>query len=191
MLSAIDNGSIKHLLVDLDDTLLFTSRYNTEVYCQAIQRITGINLHSIITPNSRLTRVDIHRIFGQSAIADKIEDIIKEKKSLYCDTDKAHEAISFNESIKKILDYYKGKLPIILLTNANRARAEYLYNIFELDAYTERIYSNPQENTNKYEWIKTKVLDLEPQHTLVLENEEQQAKQALLAGFAPHNIIVV
>lgn len=191
MLSAIDNGSIKHLLVDLDDTLLFTSRYNTEVYCQAIQRITGINLHSIITPNTRLTRVDIHRIFGQSAIADKIEDIIKEKKSLYCDTDKAHKAISFNESIKKILDYYKGRLPIILLTNANRARAEYLYNIFELDAYTERIYSNPQENTNKYEWIKTKVLDLEPQHTLVLENEEQQAKQALLAGFAPHNIIIV
>lgn len=138
-----------------------------------------------------MTRVDIHRIFGQSAIADKIEDIIKEKKSLYCDTDKAHEAISFNESIKQILDYYKGRLPIILLTNANRARAEYLYNIFELDTYTEHIYSNPQENTNKYEWIKTKVLDLEPQHTLVLENEEQQAKQALLAGFAPHNIIVV
>lgn len=188
--------AIKFVIIDLDDTLLYTSEYNTMLYCDALYQCSGISLHALIKEQGvRITATTIRAIFADcsllspKAVEQIVERTIELKRAMASSTlGKERESLlRLNSHALELLARYKDA-EVVLLTNADKARAMYLYRLLALERIVGSLYCNPNPIHNKYAYIRG-LLDLDPKVCLVLENEEEQIRLAIEAGFEPRQIL--
>lgn len=184
------------VIVDLDDTLLYTSEYNTMLYCDAVEACTGLRLGALSFGGSfRLTSQTIKAVFEgcfmqrEEEVLQRVRDIIALKRTMASSPEgKSREGlIKPNERLWRILEEYRVA-DVIILTNADEARAKYLFRLFALERIASAIYSNPNPMANKYSYIKG-LIDLNPRSCIVYENEQTQIELALSVGFERERIV--
>lgn len=181
---------MKYLIVDLDDTLLQTSAYNTELYIKATLACTGINLAPLCNKDVRLTARVIRAVFSttstaESIIACKVEYIKTRSREAIAGL----RLVRINDKVVEMINKfcYEGFKPI-LLTNAKVERVQLLYEQFALDRWFETYYANTLEN--KYDYI-VKALNINPKICICLENEWTQVRLAQAAGFMVEKVIKI
>lgn len=184
------------VIVDLDDTLLYTSEYNTMLYCDAVEACTGLRLQDLFLGGAfRLTSQTIKAVFEgcfmvpEEEMPQRVRDIISLKRTMASSPKgKSREGlIKPNDRLWRILQGYR-RAEVIILTNAEEARAKYLFRLFALERIASAIYSNPNPIANKYSYIKG-LIDLDPRSCIVYENEQTQVELALSAGFERERIV--
>ena len=173
------------LVVDLDQTLIFTNEANLLSYAEAIENILGIDFAtlSFYTLNRRFTFDSIKEILP-SIQKDKLELIKAEKIKNY---KKYLKNTQINkEVIQCVLEFY-NKNKIILLTNASKHRIRMLLKFYNLDFFSHIFFNT---NGNKYRNL-IKFFKLDAEKLIIFEDDKNEIKNALSTGILKESIVEI
>nr|WP_314998512.1 HAD hydrolase-like protein [uncultured Campylobacter sp.] len=173
------------LVVDLDQTLIFTNEANLLSYAEAIENILGIDFAtlSFYALNGRFTFDSIKEILPNIQ-KDELELIKAEKIKNY---KKYLKNTQINEDIIKCVLKFYNKNTIILLTNASRCRIRMLLKFYNLDFFSH-IFFNKKGNKyrNLIEFFK-----LDAEKLIIFEDDKNEIKNALSVGILKENIMEI
>ncbi len=174
------------LIFDLDGTIVNTDKANFLAYQEAVKEIKKIDLSSLYSKNERFTRNKLKE-FLPMLNTQEYDEIIKIKNAVYA---KHLQVTSINIAILKILNKFSKTNNIILATNSHKERANLVLKYHHLDdIFDYKFYKNDyNEENNKFKYILD-YLKIDPNLTIVFENENSEINQAKLVGIPEKNII--
>lgn len=177
------NNKIEYVLVDLDGTLIETDLANNMAYKEAIE-VCAYEKEVFIDVNGpRITRADITKIYGEN---EKAENIIRTKESIFYKYLPLTSLITSTMAL--LLQYRNSNKKLILVTNCKSRRAVELLEYYDIDSMFYAQFYN--DCGNKYTKVLTEY-NISPQNAMLIENEESQIMNAVVAGVAAKNIIKV
>lgn len=175
------------LFFDMDGTLVDTNLANFLAYSKAIQKVTNTDKGLRYEPNTRFNRSTLKSIFHNLSSIE-YDRIIQEKELLY---DTLLYETTLNNLISQILFKYSKINKTVLVTNCRTERANAtlkFHNIFDkFDHIFYRQFSENEEKINKYQFAISS-LEIAPNNIIVFENEDQEIKDAMIAGIPNSNI---
>lgn len=173
------------LIFDLDGTLVNTDEANFFAYKEAVEEIKKIDLSSLYSKNERFTKSNLKKLMPTLS-TQEYNDIIKIKNNVYT---KYLKSTSINTHIFEILNKFSKTNKIILATNSDRKRADLVLKYHKLDNIFDcKFYKNDYigEN-NKFKYILN-LLKIDPNITIVFENDSSEVEMAKIAGIPNENI---
>lgn len=177
------NNKIEYVLVDLDGTLIETDLANNMAYKEAIEVCAYENEVFIDVNGPRITRADITKIYGEN---EKAENIIRTKESIFY---KYLPLTSLITSTMTLLHrYIDANKKLIVVTNCKSKRATELLAHYHIDSLFYAKFYN--DCGNKYTKVLSKY-SIPPQSVMLIENEESQIRNAVMAGISIRNVIKV
>lgn len=186
-----DNGdqtlNFKYLLIDLDNTLVFTNEANNLAYRRAIEDIAQIKISDeqyrlIISSMSdgRITEIGFYDIiFEILNMGLDVPKIAAYKNKIY---PAFISHIQKNEVLISLLETAKANpyITTILVTNANPRRVIPILDFFNLERLFDRIfYTNG--SSNKYPLVISQ-LGLELDSLVIMDDDQHQLRLAKLFG---------
>lgn len=174
------------LIFDLDGTLINTDEANFLAYQTAVKEIKKIDLSSLYSKNERFTRNKLKEILPMLK-TQEYDEIIKMKNAIYVNY---LQETSIDALALKIVNNFSKTNKIILATNSHKERANLVLKYHHLDdTFDYKFYKDDyNEENNKFKYILD-YLKIDPNLTIVFENENLEIKQAILAGIPEKNII--
>ena len=175
----------KSIIVDMDDTLIYTSYANFLSYRMAVYETLGVYLSH--KQESRFTKETLYRFFP-TLCSMLLSDIISAKNEIF---ETYLHTTRVNHLLVNILKRYKDTKQIILLTNSKSTRSIELLKYHSLYKYFDIIiYNDPQINSNKYQTL-IDIVDIDIKSCVVLENEIEQITYAKQVGIKDTDIIKI
>jgi len=169
------------LFFDMDGTLIDTNLANYLAYKKAIYSITKCNLDIKYNPHKRFNRTHLKKIipyFSESVY----EEIITKKEECY---NEFLPEIKLIPNCTDILFKYSQINKTILVTNCRKDRAiatlTYFGLIDKFDSLFYREFGDNDKKINKFLNAISK-LDISPNFVIAFENEENEIKDAQIAG---------
>jgi len=174
------------LIFDLDGTIVNTDKANFLAYKEAVREIEKKDLSSLYSKNERFTRNKLKEILPMLN-TQEYNEIVKIKNAVY---HKYLQKSSINTSILKIINNFSKTNKIILATNSHKERADLVLKHNNLvDIFDYKFYKNDyNKENNKFKYI-LEYLKINPNLTIVFENESSEIKLAKLAGIPDKNIL--
>ncbi|QKJ69182.1 HAD hydrolase-like protein [Glaesserella parasuis] len=193
----LDNSlSFKYLLVDFDNTLVFTNEANNLAYRRSIEDIAQMKMsdkqYQLVVssmPDQRITAAGLYEIISE--ILNTILDVPK----IATYKNKIYPAfisyIQKNDVLIRALENIKSnpEITIILVTNANPRRVIPILDFFDLENLFERIfYTN--NSLDKYSLVISQ-LNLDPDNLIIIDDDQNQLDSAKLAGVSDIRLIKI
>lgn len=179
----IMNNKIEYILVDLDGTLIETDLANNMAYKEALEVCACARDFIVDVNGPRITRADIKKIFGEN---ERAENIIRTKESIFY---KYLRHTSLITSTMTLLHrYIDANKKLIMVTNCKSKRATELLAHYHIDSLFYAKFYN--DCGNKYTKVLSKY-SIPPQSVMLIENEEAQIRNAVMAGISIRNVIKV
>lgn len=175
------NNKIEYVLVDLDGTLIETDLANNMAYKEAIEVCTYEKAVFIDVNGPRITRADITKIYGEN---EKAENIIRTKESIFYKYLPLTSLITSTMAL--LLQYRNSNKKLILVTNCKSKRAVELLEYYDIDSMFYAQFYN--DCGNKYTKVLSKY-SIPQQSVMLIENEESQIRNAVMAGISIRNVI--
>lgn len=177
------NNKIEYVLVDLDGTLIETDLANNMAYKEALKMCACEQDFFVDVNGPRITRAVIKMIYGEN---ERAENIIRTKESIFykylCHT-------SLITSTMALLHrYIDANMKLIMVTNCKSKRASELLAHYHIDSLFYAKFYN--DCGNKYIKVLSKY-SIPPQSVMLIENEDSQIRNAIMAGISIKNIIKV
>lgn len=179
----IMNNKIEYILVDLDGTLIETDLANNMAYKEALDVCACARDFIVDVNGPRITRADIRKIFGEN---EKAENIIRTKESIFYKY--LHYTSLITNTITLLHQYIDANKKLIIVTNCKRERATELLRYYHIDSMFYAQFYN--DCGNKYSKVLT-AYNISPQSVILIENDEFQIMNAVVAGVSTKNIIKV
>ena len=178
LFNTINNLQVKKdniLLIDLDNTLIFSDKANNLSYLFALEKL---GLPTLIDINTRIIKENFSP-FSQ----DTQQKIFKIKQEVYPDF--IHETKNNQILVDFLLKVANTK---ILVSHSNPIRAEMLLDYHQLNhLFSHKIFC---KNQNKYELAIGK-LGLNLNQVLIFDNEPEQLINAKKLGILPENLFYI
>ncbi|EQA00177.1 phosphoglycolate phosphatase [Glaesserella parasuis SW114] len=193
----LDNSlSFKYLLVDFDNTLVFTNEANNLAYRRSIEDIAQMKIsdkqYQLVVssmPDQRITAAGLYEIISE--ILNTILDVPK----IATYKNKIYPAfisyIQKNDVLIRALENIKSnpEITIILVTNANPRRVIPILDFFDLENLFERIfYTN--NSLDKYSLVISQ-LNLDPDNLIIIDDDQNQLDSAKLSGVSDIRLIKI
>lgn len=193
----LDNSlSFKYLLVDFDNTLVFTNEANNLAYRRSIEDIAQMKMsdkqYQLVVssmPDQRITAAGLYEIISE--ILNTILDVPK----IATYKNKIYPAfisyIQKNDVLIRALENIKSnpEITIILVTNANPRRVIPILDFFDLESLFERIfYTN--NSLDKYSLVISQ-LNLDPDNLIIIDDDQNQLDSAKLSGVSDIRLIKI
>ncbi|ACL33393.1 HAD hydrolase-like protein [Glaesserella parasuis] len=193
----LDNSlSFKYLLVDFDNTLVFTNEANNLAYRRSIEDIAQMKMsdkqYQLVVssmPDQRITAAGLYEIISE--ILNTILDVPK----IATYKNKIYPAfisyIQKNDVLIRALENIKSnpEITIILVTNANPRRVIPILDFFDLENLFERIfYTN--NSLDKYSLVISQ-LNLDPDNLIIIDDDQNQLDSAKLSGVSDIRLIKI
>lgn len=193
----LDNSlSFKYLLVDFDNTLVFTNEANNLAYRRSIEDIAQMKMsdkqYQLVVssmPDQRITAAGLYEIISE--ILNTILDVPK----IATYKNKIYPAfisyIQKNDVLIRALENIKSnpEITIILVTNANPRRVIPILDFFDLENLFERIfYTN--NSLDKYSLVISQ-LNLEPDNLIIIDDDQNQLDSAKLSSVSDIRLIKI
>lgn len=189
MMNAILNQShyqAEYALFDLDGTLVETDYANFLAYKDAIKEVVGQSSDIKYNPNCRFNKRQLAKYFP--ALTDfEYKRIIKIKNSLSIKYLSHTHLITHVAS--KLISLSETKT-IVVVTNAQRHRAQLTLSYHGLDKYIDVMFCSDErgaQDNNKYQHA-LKRLTAATENVILFENEEQEIMNACIAGISSSSI---
>lgn len=188
MIEMLNNKIVNNniLIFDLDGTIVNTDEANFLAYKEAVREIEKKDLSSLYSKNERFTRNKLKEILPMLN-TQEYNEIVKIKNAVY---HKYLQKSSINTSILKIINNFSKTNKIILATKSHKERADLVLKHHNLvDIFDYKFYKNYyNKENNKFKYI-LEYLKINPNLTIVFENESSEIKLAKLAGIPDKNIL--
>lgn len=193
----LDNSlSFQYLLVDFDNTLVFTNEANNLAYRRSIEDIAQMKMsdkqYQLVVssmPDQRITAAGLYEIISE--ILNTILDVPK----IATYKNKIYPAfisyIQKNDVLIRALENIKSnpEITIILVTNANPRRVIPILDFFDLESLFERIfYTN--NSLDKYSLVISQ-LNLDPDNLIIIDDDQNQLDSAKLSGVSDIRLIKI
>ncbi|CAM2879336.1 HAD hydrolase-like protein [Glaesserella parasuis] len=193
----LDNSlSFKYLLVDFDNTLVFTNEANNLAYRRSIEDIAQMKMsdkqYQLVVssmPDQRITAAGLYEIISE--ILNTILDVPK----IATYKNKIYPAfisyIQKNDVLIRALENIKSnpEITIILVTNANPRRVIPILDFFDLENLFERIfYTN--NSLDKYSLVISQ-LNLDPDNLIIIDDDQNQLDSAKLSSVSDIRLIKI
>ncbi|WP_426877304.1 HAD hydrolase-like protein [Glaesserella parasuis] len=193
----LDNSlSFKYLLVDFDNTLVFTNEANNLTYRRSIEDIAQMKMsdkqYQLVVssmPDQRITAAGLYEIISE--ILNTILDVPK----IATYKNKIYPAfisyIQKNDVLIRALENIKSnpEITIILVTNANPRRVIPILDFFDLENLFERIfYTN--NSLDKYSLVISQ-LNLDPDNLIIIDDDQNQLDSAKLSSVSDIRLIKI
>lgn len=171
-------NNIECILVDFDNTIIYTDKANFLSYKEAFEKKYGKQfLHN---SKNRFTKNELIKNFYLNK--DKVNEIVDYKNKIYKKYI-IHTKVNYG-LLALLLDI---KIPIYICTNANCDRVKLLIDYHKLFFYKDIFFN---KNGNKFEnCIKKYNIDLSA--IIVFEDDEREIKNALKIGILKENIFKI
>lgn len=177
------NNKIEYVLVDLDGTLIETDLANNMAYKEALDMCACQEEFCIDVNGPRITRADIKKIYGEN---ERAENIIRTKESIFYKY--LHLTSLITSTMTLLRQYRTNNKKLIVVTNCKSKRAMELLEYYHIDSLFYAQFYN--ECGNKYKQVLTEY-KISPQSVILIENEDTQIMNAVVAGVSTKNIIKV
>ncbi|MBS9779297.1 MAG: hypothetical protein KGV51_01590 [Moraxellaceae bacterium] len=166
------------ILVDLDETLVYSNMANNFAYQQAVKQVLHIDF---VINNSRITSKNITNFIDIST--RELQAIIKYKQKIY---PQFIDKTMVNDELKQFLQDIKQICPLYLVTKSEIGRAKQLLEFHQLsELFTDKFFC--KNENNKYQYTINK-LQHNFQKIFIFEDSEIEIKQALLMQIPQENI---
>jgi beta-phosphoglucomutase-like phosphatase (HAD superfamily) len=188
MMNAISNKShclAEYALFDLDGTLVETDYANLLAYKDAIKEVLGQSIAINCNRNCRFNKHELAKYFP-ALTAFEYRRIIKIKNRL------SIKYLSHTHLIahvaKQLISLSQTKT-IVVVTNAQRHRAQLTLSYHGLDKYIDVMFCSDERGAqaNKYQHALTR-LTAATENVFLFENEEQEIMNACIAGISTSSI---
>lgn len=174
-----------YLIVDLDDTLVFTSTANSRAYLRAFFDVTGRPAPQALVIKDRITYSNLSQICNE--LGDTVLQSIRTRKnSIFSEM---LSETSIHEQVFEVVQLYP-KEKCFLLSNAREERIRELLAFHRLGEYFAKTVANPTPTENKYLYFFS-LLAIMPSACTVLENDPLEVQHALNAGVLQEQIYKV
>lgn len=174
---------LRYLVIDLDDTLVMTSRANSLAYMHALREQEGINLSPVWGGHIRLTFGVMKQVL-LNLDTKRLASLKQRKDILYHSY--LHDT-QVNQKVLKLMEQHRTLTPI-LLTNSEEGRAVATLKYHQLHKYFAQILFC--KGGNKYQYLLEQ-LDTTADLCLIVENELAQIKLAYQIGFSHQNSVII
>lgn len=193
----LDNSlSFKYLLVDFDNTLVFTNEANNLAYRRSIEDIAQMKMsdkqYQLVVssmPDQRITATGLYEIISEILnISLDVPKIATYKNKIY---PAFISYIQKNDVLIRALENIKSnhEITIILVTNANPRRVIPILDFFDLEGPFERIfYTN--NSLDKYSLVISQ-LNLNPDNLIIIDDDQNQLNSARLSGVSDIRLIKI
>lgn len=193
----LDNSlSFKYLLVDFDNTLVFTNEANNLAYRRSIEDIAQMKMSNkqyqlVVSsmPDQRITATGLYEIISEILNTSlDVPKIATYKNKIY---PAFISYIQKNDVLIRALENIKSnpEITIILVTNANPRRVIPILDFFGLESLFERIfYTN--NSLDKYSLVISQ-LNLEPDNLIIIDDDQNQLDSAKLSGVSDIRLIKI
>lgn len=193
----LDNSlSFKYLLVDFDNTLVFTNEANNLAYRRSIEDIAQIKMSNkqyqlVVSsmPDQRITATGLYEIISEILNTSlDVPKIATYKNKIY---PAFISYIQKNDVLIRALENIKSnpEITIILVTNANPRRVIPILDFFDLESLFERIfYTN--NSLDKYSLVISQ-LNLDPDNLIIIDDDQNQLDSAKLSGVSDIRLIKI
>lgn len=172
----------KCLLCDLDGTLVETDKANFLAYQEAIEKIMGFR---IVSKGGRFTKENIREECPLIS-EDKLRAVVKYKNDVF---EKYLVETIPNIDIIGMVEKMSQKCQVILCSNSNSRRGNDVLAYHKLDRlFNKKYYNIPP--LNKYLKVLS-LYNIASKDVLVIENDEEDIRDALNAGILTEQIIDV
>lgn len=193
----LDNSlSFKYLLVDFDNTLVFTNEANNLAYRRSIEDIAQMKMsdkqYQLVVssmPDQRITATYLYEIISEILNTSlDVPKIATYKNKIY---PAFISYIQKNDVLIRALENIKSnpEITIILVTNANPRRVIPILDFFDLESLFERIfYTN--NSLDKYSLVISQ-LNLDPDDLIIIDDDQNQLNSAKLSGVSDIRLIKI
>lgn len=181
-------GESDVLFFDMDDTLIDTGYANYLAYKGAIELSMKSKFHIRFSPEKRFDRQEIRRLFPALS-QTKYEEIITLKNELYL---YCLPQTMLNPLVAYVLNTYRKRNTVVLVTNANEGRAlqtlEYHGLLDKFDFKFFKGKDGEVKFSNKF-LNALMNLGISPNNVFIIENEKSERDAAQMIGIPKQNIM--
>lgn len=193
----LDNSlGFKYLLVDFDNTLVFTNEANNLSYRRSIEDVAQMKMSNkqyqlVVSsmPDQRITATGLYEIISEILNTSlDVPKIATYKNKIY---PAFISYIQKNDVLIRALENIKSnpEITIILVTNANPRRVIPILDFFDLESLFERIfYTN--NSLDKYSLVISQ-LNLDPDNLIIIDDDQNQLDSAKLSGVSDIRLIKI